>query len=291
MPDRTSHTPGTISWTDLATTDQDAREGVLRRPVRLGVRRAAGRRGRDLLDGEARRPLGGGDLAAAARRDRSGHPAALERLRDRRRRRRRPSAKAGEAGGNVLAGPFDVIDAGRMSVDRRPDRRGRCACGSRARASAPRSSTSRARWRGPTPRRPTPTAAQAFYGALLGWRFEQMSEAPPYWVIFNGERSQRRHDGPAARACRPTGSPTSRSRTSTRRSRQAQEAGGNAVPRPDRRAQRPLRADPGPAGRGVRVLQRTSSTTERAQRRHHRCWRRLGGEEREQRLVELLVRG
>ena len=33
-------------------------------------------------------------------------------------------------------------------------------------------------------------AAQAFYSAVLGWRFESMSEEPPYWVIFNGERSQ-----------------------------------------------------------------------------------------------------
>ena len=32
-------------------------------------------------------------------------------------------------------------------------------------------------------------AAQAFYGSLLGWRFEQMSEEPPYWVIWNGERT------------------------------------------------------------------------------------------------------
>ena len=35
-----------------------------------------------------------------------------------------------------------------------------------------------------------PEAAQAFYSAVLGWRFEQMSEEPPYWVIFNGDRNQ-----------------------------------------------------------------------------------------------------
>ncbi len=33
-------------------------------------------------------------------------------------------------------------------------------------------------------------AAQAFYSAVLGWRFESVNEEPPYWVIFNGERSQ-----------------------------------------------------------------------------------------------------
>ena len=38
-----------------------------------------------------------------------------------------------------------------------------------------------------------------------------MSEEPPYWVIFNGERTQGGHDGAAAAACRRTGSRTSSS--------------------------------------------------------------------------------
>jgi uncharacterized protein len=34
-----------------------------------------------------------------------------------------------------------------------------------------------------------PEAAQRFYEALLGWRFEQMSgDDNPYWGIYNGER-------------------------------------------------------------------------------------------------------
>jgi predicted enzyme related to lactoylglutathione lyase len=34
-----------------------------------------------------------------------------------------------------------------------------------------------------------PEGAQGFYVSLLDWRFDQMSEEPPYWVIFNGDRS------------------------------------------------------------------------------------------------------
>jgi uncharacterized protein len=37
---------------------------------------------------------------------------------------------------------------------------------------------------------PDPEAAGRFFSGLLGWRFEVMSEDPPYWVIANGERSQ-----------------------------------------------------------------------------------------------------
>ena len=34
-----------------------------------------------------------------------------------------------------------------------------------------------------------PEAAERFWSELLGWRFEQISQEPAYWVIYNGERS------------------------------------------------------------------------------------------------------
>ena len=54
------------------------------------------------------------------------------------------AGKVGEAGGQVFAEPFDVLDAGRMAVVADPPAP-RSACGSPARASARRSSTSPAR--------------------------------------------------------------------------------------------------------------------------------------------------
>ena len=213
-------TPGTISWTDLATTDQDAAkefygglfgweydeqpidEDTTYSMAKLGGRTAAAISPQQPDETAAGIPphwnvyVTVDDVDAA-------------------------SGKAGEAGGNVLAGPFDVMDVGRMSVVADPTgavlclwqagdehrRRGRQRAG-RAGLGGHRDDRRRRRRRRSTPR-------------CSAGDFEQMSEEPPYWVIFNGERSQRRHDGAARRASRPTGSPTSRSRTSTRRSRQA----------------------------------------------------------------------
>jgi predicted enzyme related to lactoylglutathione lyase len=89
----------------------------------------------------------------------------------------------------VLAGPFDVFDAGRMAV--LADPAGAVLClwqpGTSIGAelvNEPGTMT----WADCATT--DPAAAQAFYTSLLGWRFEQMSEEPPYWVIYNGERSQ-----------------------------------------------------------------------------------------------------
>ena len=150
----------------------------------------------------------------------------------------------------MLAGPFDVMDVGRMSVVADPTGAVLClwqpgtSIGAEvvnepgALAWADTATTDAA-------------AAQAFYTALLGWRFEQMSEAPPYWVIFNGERNNGGMTVP------PPGVPPNwfpYFAVDDVDAAIARGAGGRraAVRRPDRRAQRPLRADHGPAGRGVR---------------------------------------
>ena len=235
MPDRTSHEPGTISWSDLATTDADGREGVLRRPVRLGVRRHAGGRGRDLLDGEARRPHRGGDLAAAARRGRPGHPAALERLRDRRGRRRVDRGNVADAGGTVLAGPFDVFDAGRMSVVADPAGAVLCLwqAGTNIGAEVVNEPGALSLGRHRDDRRGG--GAGVLLGAVrLALRADERGAA----VLGDLQRRalQRRHDGAAAGRARRTGSPTSRSTTSTRRSRRRGGGRRQPVHGPDRRA-------------------------------------------------------
>src|SRR4051812_41599723 len=115
MGERTSHDAGTISWTDLATADQDAAkefygglfgweyddqpidENTTYSMAKLGGRSAAAISPQQPNEAEQGIPphwnvyVTVDDVDAGAE-------------------------KAGEAGGNVLAGPFDVFDAGRMAV-------------------------------------------------------------------------------------------------------------------------------------------------------------------------------
>ena len=190
MPERTSHPPGTISWTDLATT----RPGGARRSSTPGCSAGSTRTWRPATARSTRWRSCSGRSAAAMSAQRAEHaeqgdPAALEPLRDGRGRRRgrrqgrrgrRPSAR--RAVRRLRRGPH--------GGHRGPDRRA-CFClwqaGTNIGAEVvnePGALT----WADLATT--DAQAAQAFYTALLGWRFEAMSEEPPYWVIFNGERSQ-----------------------------------------------------------------------------------------------------
>ncbi len=188
MGERTSHAQGTISWTDLETTDQEGAKafyGALfgweyeDQPVgehatysmaKLNGRSAAAMSGQRAEDAAAGIPPHWNVYVTVADVDAS-------------------AAKAAEAGGQVFAPPFDVFDAGRMSVIADPT-------GAVLSLWQPGTSIGAEVVNEPgaltwadtaTPDAP---AAQAFYSALLGWRFEAMSEEPPYWVIFNGDRTQ-----------------------------------------------------------------------------------------------------
>jgi uncharacterized protein len=188
MAERTSHAPGTISWADLATSDQDGAkafysglfgweydeqpvgEGVTYSMAQLGGRSAAAiSPQRDEESAQGIPPhwnlyVTVEDVDAAA-------PA------------------VGEYGGQVFAEPFDVMDAGRMTVIADP---------AGAVISLWQAGTSIGAEVVNEPGALTwadcastdPQTAQPFYSGLLGWRFEVMSEEPPYWVVFNGERSQ-----------------------------------------------------------------------------------------------------
>ena len=188
MGERTSHDPGTISWTDLETTDQEGAkafygglfgweyedmpvgEGASYSMAKLGGRSAAAMSGQRAADAEAGVPphwnvyVTVEDVDASAR-------------------------QVSEAGGQLYAEPFDVFDAGRMAVLADP---------AGAALSLWQPGTNIGAEIVNVPGAMTwadcastdPAAAQAFYASLLGWRFEQMSEQPPYWVIGNGERSQ-----------------------------------------------------------------------------------------------------
>ena len=188
MGERTSHPPSTISWTDLATSDPKSAKEFY-----------AGMCGWEYED----LPAGDGAVYSMAK-VRGRTVAAISEQQDDEKQQGIPphwnvyvtvedveasAVKAGEAGGSVLAGPFDVFDAGRMAVVADPA--GAVLCLWQAGASIGAELVN-----GPglmswaDCATTDPAAAQAFYSSLFGWRFEQMSEEPPYWVIFNGERSQ-----------------------------------------------------------------------------------------------------
>ena len=188
MPDRTSHKHGTISWTDLATTDQDgakefygrllgweyddqpAGEGVIYSMAKLRGRAAAAISTQQPDEASQGIPPHWNVYVTVDDVDAT-------------------SSKAGEAGGQVLAGPFDVLDVGRMSVIADPA--GAVVCLWQAKTSIGAEVVNEPGALSWADTASTDTeAAQAFYTAVLGWRFEQMSEEPPYWLIKSGDRTQ-----------------------------------------------------------------------------------------------------
>jgi uncharacterized protein len=188
MPDRTSHPPGTISWTDLETTDPDGAKAF--------YAALFGWEYEDLPAGD------GATYSMAKHRGRTAAALSAQRAGDAEQgipphwnlyvTVEDVDATAGtvaEAGGQVLAEPFDVFDAGRMAVVADPS--GGVLCfwqpGTSIGAEVVNESGAMS-W---ADLATTDAAAvQAFYSAVLGWRFQPMSEEPPYWVILNGERSQ-----------------------------------------------------------------------------------------------------
>ena len=188
MPERTSHPHATISWTDLETTDQEGAKAFY--AGLFGWEYEDMEAGDDAIYSLAKL---NGRSAAALSAQRAGHAeqgipphwnlyVTVEDV-------DAAAGKVAEAGGQVLAGPFDVFDAGRMAVI--ADSTGGVFClwqaGTNIGAEVV-NETGAMSWADLATT--DAQAAQAFYTALLGWRFEAMSEQPPYWVIFNGERSQ-----------------------------------------------------------------------------------------------------
>ena len=197
MGERESHAPGTFSWADLSTTDQDAAKAF--------YGELFGWEAVDLPIGDgsvySMMRLDGRDVAAistqpAAQREAGVPPlwssyvtvesadAAAER--------------AAELGGTVHAGPFDVFDAGRMAVVQDPQ-------GAFFMVWEPRENNGAGLVNAPGALSWNELscadidAAAAFYSDLLGWTTSQMEGSPePYLIIKNGERSNGGMRPPAA---------------------------------------------------------------------------------------------
>jgi predicted enzyme related to lactoylglutathione lyase len=188
MGERTSHAPGTISWADLATSDQEgakafysalfgwefedmpAGEGVVYSMARLRGKYAAAVSPQQQAEAAQGVPPHWNVYVTVEDVDAT-------------------TGKAGEGGGQVFAEPFDVFDAGRMAVIADPGGAALCLWQPGRHIGAEIVNVPGAFTWADTAA-PDPQTAQAFYSGLFGWRFEPMSEEPPYWVIFNGDRSQ-----------------------------------------------------------------------------------------------------
>jgi predicted enzyme related to lactoylglutathione lyase len=202
MAERTSYSPGTFSWTDLTTPDQDAAKGFYMqlfgwqaddRPVGDGVVYSL------ML-------LGGREVAAISpqpqqQRDAGAPPmwnsyitveSADEAL-----------SRAGQLGATVHAQAFDVLDVGRMGVVQDPQ-------GAFFEVWEPRASIGARFVNAPGAfcwnelASPDLDSSAAFYGDLFGWTTEPLPDAPmPYLIVKN---SDGRTNG-SIRPAMPEGSP------------------------------------------------------------------------------------
>ncbi|HEX5979522.1 MAG TPA: VOC family protein [Thermoleophilaceae bacterium] len=181
MGERTSHSPGTFSWTDLATDDTEGAkrfytglfgweiddrpipgDGVYTMLLRDGKEVAA------LFEGQEGMPTAWSSYVTVESADAA-------------------AAKAADLGGTPMADPFDVMDAGRMAVIQDPT-------GAVVSVWEPHGSTGAQFVNGPGAlslnqlNTTDPEAAQRFYGGLFGWRTEEVSGGDQaYWGIYNGE--------------------------------------------------------------------------------------------------------
>src|ERR1700753_1018478 len=186
MGERDGYVPGTFCWVELATTDQAAAKEFYAalfgwvaddRPVGEGsyysMQQLGGRQGAAI----AGQPQEQRAAGVSALWHSYGWVADAEEA----------AARARELGGSVHAGPFDVMQAGRMAVLQDPqgayfmlweprEHRGAELVNAPGAFAWNELSTS------------DMGAAQSFYGGLFGWSFEPYEGSPqPYLGIKNGE--------------------------------------------------------------------------------------------------------
>jgi uncharacterized protein len=187
MGARTQYAPGTFSWVDLTTTDQDAARAFYRELFGWGA---------DDM------PAGEGIVYSMMTRD-GHHVAAISPQPQAQREAGVPptwnsyvtvasadetAARAAELGGTVHAQPFDVFDAGRMAVIQDPQGAWFMVWEPKRHIGAGLVNAPGALvWNelGTT----DVEGARAFYGSLFGWEIAPFEGSEqPYWSIRNGER-------------------------------------------------------------------------------------------------------
>lgn len=182
MGRRTEHPPGAVSWVELSTTDADAAKAFY-----------AGLFGWEADDN----PIPGGGVYTMLRVDGAAVAALYGQMQEGAppnwlsyvtvERADAAAARAKELGATLITEPFDVMDVGRMAVVQDPQRAVFALWEPRAHIGAELVND---------PGAFTMTqlvaadrnAAMRFYEGLFDWRFEQVSEVPPFFSIFNGDR-------------------------------------------------------------------------------------------------------
>jgi uncharacterized protein len=183
MGERTSHPPGTFSWTDLATSDPDDAKRFYTGlfgwdfedqpvPGDAGVYTMLRKDGKDvaaLFQAREGMPTFWGAYVTVESADSA-------------------AAKANELGGTLVMEPFDVMDVGRMAVVHDPT-------GAIFSVWEPRGSIGASLVNVPGAitlnqlNTTDPQSAERYYTELFGWRIEEMSGgAAPYWGIYLGDR-------------------------------------------------------------------------------------------------------
>jgi uncharacterized protein len=186
MGERSSYAPGTFSWTDLTTPDQEGAKAFYTdlfgweaddRPVSEGVTYTM-------------MTIGGKSVAAVSPQmeDQKGMPPVWNSyvtVED----ADATAGKASELGGTVVAQPFDVFDAGRMAVIQDPQ-------GAFFSVWQPGENIGAELVNVPGTLTMTqlntgdPDAAGRFYSDLFGWEVQQLpgTDEQPYWSIHNQGR-------------------------------------------------------------------------------------------------------
>ena len=186
MGERTQHAPGTFSWTDLTTTDQDAAkafyvslfgweaddrpigDGMVYSMMQLDGKEVAAISPQPQMLRDAGAPPTWNSYVTVESADAS-------------------ADRANELGATVLSPPFDVFDAGRMSVIQDPQ-------GAIFEIWEPRENIGAGLVNAPGAlcwnelASPDLDASKAFYSALFGWTIEPFEGSPePYLSIKNGD--------------------------------------------------------------------------------------------------------
>lgn len=187
MGERTSHTAGTFSWADLATTDQDGAkafysslfgwqandmpvgDGTTYSMMQAGGKQAAAIAPQQQQQRDAGVPPTWNSYVTVESAD-----AAAE--------------KAGQLGATVHAPPFDVLEAGRMAVIQDPQGAFFMVWEPRAHIGAGIVNAPGAlAWNELAS--PDVDASAAFYGELFGWTTQPFEGSPQrYLVVRNGDR-------------------------------------------------------------------------------------------------------
>ncbi len=181
MGERNQHAPGTISWADLGTTDQQAATEFYRslfgwetrdEPIPDdGVYTMASLGGRDVA-GLSTGPPG---MPAMWTSYVTVEDADAE------------AARASGLGATVMAGPFDVLEAGRMAAIQDPTGAVFAVWQARDSIGAELVNAHGALTLNQL-NTPDPERASEFYSALFGWRIEAQPDTEiPYWGIYNGD--------------------------------------------------------------------------------------------------------